>query len=39
MAELVTIPIAVFEIVTDYERPELALWVDRKFRWMRFLTP
>jgi hypothetical protein len=30
MAELVTIPIAVFEIVTDYERPELALWVDRK---------
>jgi hypothetical protein len=29
MIELVTIPISVFEITIDYERPEFRLWIDR----------
>jgi hypothetical protein len=29
MAELVTIPISVFEFAVDYERPEFKLWMDR----------
>jgi hypothetical protein len=29
MAELVTIPISIFELTIDYERPEFKLWLDR----------
>lgn len=29
MAELVTIPISIFEFAVDYERPEFKLWMDR----------
>lgn len=29
MAELVAIPISVFELAVDYERPEFRLWMDR----------
>lgn len=29
MAELVTIPISIFELAIDYERPEFRLWMDR----------
>ena len=29
MAELVTIPISVFEITIDYEQPALKIWADR----------
>jgi len=29
MAELVTIPISIFELTVDYERPEFKLWLDR----------
>jgi hypothetical protein len=29
MAELVTIPISIFELAVEYERPEFTLWLDR----------
>jgi hypothetical protein len=29
MAEVVTIPISIFEVAADYERPEFKLWMDR----------
>jgi len=29
MAELVTIPISIFELAADYERPEFKIWMDR----------
>jgi hypothetical protein len=29
MAELVTIPISIFEVALEYQRPEFKLWIDR----------
>src|SRR6266851_3834341 len=29
MAELVTIPISIFELAIDYERPQFKFWMDR----------
>src|SRR5882724_9533785 len=31
MAELVTIPISIFEFAVEYERPEFKLWMDRAY--------